>query len=190
MNGFSKVTSLPQFSPFHTYSRYTSRVAAEHPQMRVDSARAHFRAEESEPLALRPPRFAARPLRSVAEHDPSPSSLVLQKGLVVPERLNVYFKPSIIAARTSSDSSAALEECDRERAAIRDQSSRCHSHRDGGIRAGDLQTIPTQLSRVRDFRSRQKCVKASDLRPVKEGGYRPPQPTDPVPLQLRGTQAT
>src|SRR5215218_9134008 len=66
MHGFSKVISLSQLSPIHTYSRCTSRAAAEHPQMLVDSARAHFRAYESEPFAVRPPRFAARPLRSVA----------------------------------------------------------------------------------------------------------------------------
>ena len=43
---FSKVISLSQLSPIHTYSRCTSRAAAEHPQMLVDSDRAHFRAYE------------------------------------------------------------------------------------------------------------------------------------------------
>src|SRR5215218_4275270 len=84
MHGFSKVISLSQLSPIHTYSRCTSRAAAEHPQMLVDSARAHFRAHESEPFALRPPHFAARPLRSAAPYVPLSLSLVLQKGLVVP----------------------------------------------------------------------------------------------------------
>jgi hypothetical protein len=80
MHGFLKVLSLPQLSPIHTYSRCTSRTAAEHPEMRVDSARAHFRAYESEPFAVRPPRFAARPLRSVAQHRAPPSSLPSERS--------------------------------------------------------------------------------------------------------------
>jgi hypothetical protein len=83
MHGFLKVISLSQFSPIHTYSRCTSRAAAEHPQMLVDSARGHFRAHESELFAVRHPHFAARPLRSVAEHPAPPSSLP-SKGLVLP----------------------------------------------------------------------------------------------------------
>jgi hypothetical protein len=116
MHGFSKVISLSQLSPIHTYSRCTSRAAAEHPQMLVDSARAHFRAYESEPFAVRPPRFAARPLRSVAEHGPSPSSLFLQKGLVVPRAPQF----SILMARMSRDSSAAsISNCTSEIAAFK-----------------------------------------------------------------------
>jgi hypothetical protein len=89
MHGFLKVISLSQFFPIHTYSRCTSRAAAEHPQMLVDSARGHFRAHESELFAARHPHFAARPLCSVAEH-PAPPSSFPSKGLVLPERLNVH----------------------------------------------------------------------------------------------------
>src|SRR5215216_1681934 len=79
MPGFLKVISLLHASPIHTDSRCTSRAAAEHPQMLVDSAPAHFRSYESERFAVRPPRFAARPLRSVVQHRSPPASLSSRK---------------------------------------------------------------------------------------------------------------
>ena len=106
MPGFSKGISLLRSSPIHTNSRCTSRAAAKHPQMLVDSARAHFRSYESERFAVRSPRFAARPLRSVVQHCPPPASLSSRKVGWCPERLM-----SILTTRMSPDSSASISNC-------------------------------------------------------------------------------
>src|SRR4029453_18663797 len=58
MHGFSKVIVLSPFFQSRAYSRCTNRAAAEHPQLRVDSAPPRLLAHGFEPSAANPVRAA------------------------------------------------------------------------------------------------------------------------------------
>jgi hypothetical protein len=183
MHGFSKVISLSQLSPIHTYSRCTSRAAAEHPEMRVDSARAHFRAYESEPFAVRPPRFAARPRRSVAQHRAPPLSLPSERSGSAPSG-----SMSILMTRMSSRVLSRLRRSAAYRAvlyrswSLADSSSVSKkdsirpSHPQLGCRAAKSSWLAAELVLVALPRCRRAARSVADPRRAPATSRAPPRP--------------